>query len=129
MHNTLHGKGVCVSIHTEAKGAIRYSPAGTLPKPGVVGRVVRGLLGILCLSLVADVMQASSPAVLGQSGWWMVMALGLLLVNYVVNLGFGLSAKNLPVILSALLIGGAAEMTYAAEATLVGNPLFPLNRL
>jgi len=112
-----------MSQHAEQKGGIHYDPAGTLIKPGVIGRSVRLILGILCTMLAWDVATASSPDLAASVSWWLVILLALIVVNYVVNIGFGLAIGQWP------LIGSIALLTISAVTSSLssGNPFaYPL---
>ncbi|MDP6095392.1 MAG: hypothetical protein QGG67_05295 [Gammaproteobacteria bacterium] len=45
--------------HTELQGKIHYDPAGTLVRPGQIGRLLRLSLGFLCLMIVWDIFTAA----------------------------------------------------------------------
>ena len=110
--------------HAELQGKIHYDPAGTLVRPGQIGRLLRLLLGFLCLSIVWDIFTGADVSEASSVSWWVLIGLGLVLVNYVVNIGFGLSIGNWPFIGSALLIAGAAIFSLLATGNLLDYPLW-----
>ena len=113
-----------MSQHIEQKGAIHYDPAGTLIKPGVIGRSVRLVLGILCIMLAWDVATASSPDMAASASWWLVILLALIVVNYVVNIGFGLAIGHWPLIGSVGLLAISAATSLLSSGSPFAYPLF-----
>lgn len=102
---------------------------GRLVRPMLLGRLLRLVLGLLCLSLAWEVLQNNDPATVGNLSWWIIVLLGSLLVNYVVNLGFGLSLKSTPLIASGILLGGALLYSDFATGDWFGEPVFIATRL
>jgi len=49
---------------------IHFDAAGTLIKPGVLGRLLRAFMGFLCLSLVWHLSTESWVADLQSPAWW-----------------------------------------------------------
>lgn len=100
---------------------LRLEPKGTLVRPGPIGRLVRLLFGILCLWYVAGLIQVGSD-LLTQSGEihgvvWNGILPGLLLVSYVINIGFSRNWKKRPALISAALLGAIACVGYLAGGT------------
>ncbi|MEQ8955420.1 MAG: hypothetical protein RL120_14910, partial [Gammaproteobacteria bacterium] len=106
-----------------------YLSAGSLRRPLLLGRLLRFVLGILCLSLAWDSFDSSDSAAVSSASWWLAVVLGLLLVNYVVNFGFGLQLKSVPVVASLVLLGGSAAYSQYELGTVLGEPLFSLSRI
>jgi len=97
---------------------------GTLPKPGPVGRLVRLAFGLLCIYYIYSLwtVRGFLPAADGslQPLLWNGVVLGLILVSYVVNIGFSRPWKKRPALTSVGLLLGAAGMNYLSSGTLEG---------
>lgn len=95
---------------------------GSLPKPRLLGRMFRFLLGCACLSGLYEVGHLSSEIInapftsLPRLIW---LSIGpLCVMNYVVNIGFGVNWRQLPVAVSIATIASLFLATYL----LTGNP-------
>ena len=85
----------------ESKLETQFEEQGSLPKPGLIGRLVRLLLGVWLLSLTytlvrdgpAGLLDTAAPA---QWTWWAGVLIGLALTPYVVNIGFTRNWKHWP---------------------------------
>ncbi len=90
--------------------ALQWRPAGTLPRPGWIGRLVRLGLAGLCLYVLSELIRYWSVVLLHPDQamrGFVLPILGMLWVfNYVVNIGFGVSWRRWP--LFALLAAFAA---------------------
>jgi hypothetical protein len=100
-----------------------YDVPGTLVKPGLIGRLIRLFLGLLCLWTAWGVGVQPSVADLTSAGWWMLVVIGLMLVPYVVNIGLGLSAGAWPRYLSIGIILAGAFISYFSSQSFLGTPL------
>lgn len=99
---------------------------GSLARPGPVGRIVRLALGIACLYAIYQLLlyhQAiiSTPVAVLPNFWLLVFA-AILIINYVVNIGFGKSWGRWPSYVSV-----AAALLFATMSWLAfGTPDHPL---
>lgn len=104
---------------------LKLDEPGSLPKPGPIGRVVRTLLGSLCLWYVWGLLNVAESLV-GNDGHirslvWNGVLPGLFLISYIVNIGFSRAWKKLPSIASAaafLLIAGIGYLTQGGIETI-----------
>ncbi|MDA1371008.1 MAG: hypothetical protein O2971_09635 [Proteobacteria bacterium] len=103
---------------------IRYDNPGTLPKPGAIGRIVRFSMGLLCLWVTWELATNSSEMDLINPSWWFLLGIALLLVTYVVNIGFGLSVGTWPRNLSIALIATSAIAAHLIGGSFLGTPLW-----
>lgn len=95
---------------------LKLDEPGSLPRPGPLGRLVRLALGVLCAWYVQGLIDVSNqlmdaaghlrPAV------WNGAAVGLFLINYVINIGFSRSWKKWPALASAALFLAVAGIGY-----------------
>lgn len=109
---------------------LKLDEPGSLCRPGPIGRLVRLAFGALCLWYVFQLLQVSGSWVQGDGHIgtviWNGIFPGLILVSYVINIGYSRSWKKWPAIISAitfLLIGafgyfttGSIESTYLSVA-------------
>ena len=103
--------------------------AGTLTRPGPIGRLFRLALGVLCLyalaNLVFYVEWTTMQPFTSLGNRLLLLLAPLCAFNYVVNIGFSKSWGHRPLIGSAIFL-----LTTAISAYLVsGSPIFgaPLN--
>lgn len=94
---------------TPLKDIFRFDHEGTLAKPGPIGRLVRGVLGILLLKFVYDWLTIIDSTDYDQPFILLWVLFSVALVPYVVNIGFGVNFGALP---RYLLLGtwGAAAI-------------------
>lgn len=110
---------------------LKLETPGTLQPPGPVGRGLRLMLGIACLYYVAGLVEVAG-SLMTQDGRmrpvvWNGMLPGLLLVNYVVNIGYSRAWRKWPAIASGAaflvlvafgyLLAGSAETLLLARST------------
>jgi len=100
---------------------LKLDEPGSLPRPGPIGRLVRLILGVLCLSHVYWLIQVSGN-LLDASGeirsiLWNGIIIGLFLVSYVINIGFSRAWKKWPAIISACVFLIIAAYGYLAAGT------------
>ena len=104
---------------------LKLNEQGTLPKPGLVGRLVRLSFGLLCLYYVYILLIVRDVLVLTDGSirplLWSGFVFGLILVSYVVNIGFSRSWKKWPAIVSVVLILGAAGVNYFVSGNVEGQ--------
>jgi len=113
-----------MSRYATQQAKIQYQQPGTLLRPKIIGRVVRLLLGILCLYVVSEVGLNSSVSDLLNPSWWFLIGIGLLIITYVVNIGFGISIGTWPRNLSIALFLLAAGFTYLNSGALTDPTLW-----
>ncbi|MCH8074063.1 MAG: hypothetical protein IIA09_19195 [Proteobacteria bacterium] len=98
---------------------LKLDEAGTLPRPGPIGRLVRLAYGILCLWFVYYLIQISPNLIAAggqvRQGIWYGVFPGLFLISYVVNIGYSRAWKKWPAIVSAGVFLGIAAFGYLAE--------------
>ena len=100
---------------------LELKPSGALPRPLILGRLLRLVLGVSCLFYVYGLSQVHD-ALIQQDGnirslLWNGILPGLFLVSYVVNIGYSRDWKKWPAIASGLILASAA----AYDWTLTGN--------
>ncbi len=95
---------------------LKLDEPGSLPRPGPVGRIVRLSLGVVCLLYVSRLYQTSGNLIAAdghiRSVVWNGVLPGLLLISYVVNIGFSRSWKKWPAIISAAALLAIAMAGY-----------------
>lgn len=106
------------------KETFRFDQPGTLAKPGPIGRIVRLVLGTLCLWPMWQLARHSSTTDLYDPSFWILSLLGLMLVPYVVNIGFGVKWGVWPRVTSAAIILTAAIVSYITANNALGFPLW-----
>jgi len=99
---------------------------GSLEKPGPIGRVVRLILGILCLYGLYELVRvapyfASDPIGL-LPGMGLMILIAFCIFNYVVNIGFSRDWHRIPVLVSLAVFVVMALVSYLA----VGTPNSPI---
>jgi hypothetical protein len=105
--------------------------AGSLTRPGPIGRVVRFALGALCLYalweivLYANITTAQPLSTLDSR--FLVLLAPLCIINYVVNIGFTKSWGHFPLVVSLIALGasagGAFLTTGSFDSAIFGVPL------
>ncbi len=107
----------------------QFVSIGTLPKPGLIGRLIRlGLGAAILISLVPGLIQAfpflsTSTEPLTHIGLWVAIVLGVLNVNYVVNLGLSHDWGRRPQIVLTALIVAAVIVDLFIYSSLWAPPL------
>lgn len=112
---------------------LRLAEPGSLPKPGPIGRLLRLVFGLACLYYVTGLIQTSAN-LMGSDGHikaivWNGVPSGLILVSYVINIGYSRAWKKWPAAASAgicaviaaygYLTAGAIETSALARAVWV----------
>jgi hypothetical protein len=106
---------------------LKFDETGTLPRPGLIGRLVRLAYGVLCLWYVDSLIQMY-PNLLAADGHigaavWIGVFPGLFLISYVVNIGYSRAWKKWPAIVSAASFIGIASYGYLAEGAVETDAL------
>lgn len=106
---------------------LKLDEPGSLPRPGAVGRLVRFVLGLLCLWYVVGLIEVSGSLLSGdghiRSVVWNGVLIGLFLISYVINIGFSRAWKKWPAIASAAVFLVVAGIGYLTERTIETNVL------
>jgi len=89
---------------------------GSLPRPGPIGRLVRLGFGFLCLWYVYQLVGVWGNLLTADGSIrlviWNGVLIGLVLVSYVVNIGYSRAWKKWPAIVSALVLAAIAAAGY-----------------
>lgn len=84
---------------------LKLEERGALLKPGPVGRLLRLGLGILCLYYVYSLWEVRDDLIMSDGSirplLWNVIVVGLVLVSYVINIGFSRDWRKWPAVSSA----------------------------
>lgn len=98
---------------------LRLDEPGSLPRPGLIGRITRSALGLLCVWYVNGLIDVSGSLIVGdgrmRSVIWNGIIPGLFLISYVVNIGFSRSWGKLPAIVSAAVFASVAGVGYLIQ--------------
>ncbi len=103
---------------------LKLDAPGTLTKPGLIGRCVRLGFGYFCLHyvyslwLVRDTLLSAEGTI--RPLLWSGIFIGLILVSYVVNIGYSRSWKKWPAVASVILLTGAAGINYVVYQSMEG---------
>lgn len=104
---------------------LKLTDIGSLPKPGPLGRLLR--LALAYMVLKGFVYEIWDDRVMLTEGnfepyglIWNAMILGLLLVSYVINIGYSRSWKKWPALVSAVALGSLALYDYATTGDWTG---------
>ena len=106
------------------KDTFRFDKPYTIEKPGPLGRLVRLILGALCLWLVWQLVTHSGKPDMYNPSFWVMAAFGLMLAPYIVNIGLGVKWGAWPRILSAVIILAPAAVGFAASGSIPGELLW-----
>lgn len=106
------------------KDTFRFDEPGTIRKPGPIGRVVRLILGALCLWLVWQLATQSDTADLYNPSFWVFAAFGLVLAPYVVNIGFGVKWGAWPRVVTVVVVLAAAAFGVASTRSILSTPVW-----
>ncbi|RMH12407.1 MAG: hypothetical protein D6701_13555 [Gemmatimonadetes bacterium] len=116
----------------EGAGRYRYAPEGALPRPRWIGRGVRLLLGLWCLSLAAQIVTGADGivwegALAHSRAWWFVIAIALYVFPDVLNIGWGIRIPRRRLLGVLAAVGAAAA---GAGWLVAGSPVaWPLGGL
>ena len=100
---------------------LKLDEAGTLPRPGPVGRLVRLVFGAACLWYVFGLVQMSANLVTADGhvrpAVWNGIIWVLFLISYVVNIGYSRAWKKWPAVVSAAIFVAIAAFGYVTEGS------------
>ncbi len=111
---------------------LKLDEPGSLPRPGPIGRLVRLGFGAVCLWYVYGLLQLNAN-LFGADGHvstvvWNGIVIGLLLVSYVINIGYSRAWKKWPVFVSAGVLAVIAAFgivtTGTAESALLARSIW-----
>ncbi len=103
-----------MTARPENKLETHFEEYGSLPRPLVIGRIVRFALGVWLLYVLYQLI-VYGPSILvdhtppNHWTWWLTAALGIMVTPYVVNIGFSRNWKHWPrvavVVTAGVLVG------------------------
>lgn len=103
---------------------LQLDEPGSLPRPGPIGRLLRFVLGLACLYYVAGLIQVSGNLMGSDSHIkaivWNGIVGGLILISYVINIGYSRAWKKWPAAVSVgifIVIAGYGYVTAGAIET------------
>ncbi len=109
------------------KTALNMQPAGSLVRPGPIGRAVRLLLGLWALVYVAQLWQFRHAFFQGDFAdvldFLIGVPVGLYLVSYVINIGWGVNGKKWPLWISLALFALAGALGWLIDGSLASPVL------
>lgn len=117
------------SLSDAVSGETHFEPAGTLTRPGPFGRLVRLLLGLVLLfGLLPGLIQSipslpDAATIPANPFFWLIVAITLVSMNHVVNLGLGKSWGHRPQVAFLLLAAIALMIDVVAYGRLWAPPL------
>jgi hypothetical protein len=105
---------------------------GSLERPGIIGRLVRLALGVLCLYGLQEIItyraELIETPVSSLPNFALLIALCVCIINYVVNIGFSREWGRLPLYLSlgifGLTAGASLIIEGSADTGILGISLF-----
>lgn len=101
---------------------LKLDDAGSLPRPGPVGRIVRLAFGLLCASYIVELIDIRGDLIADdghiRSVVWNGVPIGLFLVSYVVNIGFSRAWKKWPAFVSSAVFLGVAGFGYLMQGAI-----------
>lgn len=103
---------------------------GSIARPGTIGRLIRLLMGLLCLYALWMILRhAGSTSMLPISTLdkrLLLVLVPLCLFNYVVNIGFSKSWGHRPLMVSVGLLGVTATAAFVLTGS-VDSPIFGIS--
>ncbi len=114
-------------LRTMATTDLRLEKPGSLPRPGPIGRFMRCVFGALCISYVVGLLNVSSNLVSPDGSLrgllWNGIVPSLLLVSYVINIGFSRNWRKWPAYVSGAMLMAAAAIGYGLDGTIESSLL------
>lgn len=98
------------TLQDVTSGETQFVPSGTLPEPGLVGRLIRLLFGLAILFLILPGLFQSLPTLAdvvefpANLLFWVIVALTFVNMNHVINLGLGKSWGHEPQVILGVLV-------------------------
>jgi hypothetical protein len=117
---------------TSPSNHLQLTPAGTLARPGPIGRLVRLALGILCLlalwTLVVNAARIIQLPFSSLGELALLLVIAICSFNYVVNIGFSMNWGYRPLAVSLGLLIAAFATSYVfagkVDSSIAGIPLW-----
>ena len=101
---------------------LKLDEAGSLPRPGPIGRLVRLTFGALSAYYVYGLVQVSGHLITADGSIrpliWNGLVPGLFLVSYIINIGYSRAWKKWPAIISAGAFFAIAGVGYLSAGSL-----------
>ena len=95
---------------------LKLDEPGALPKPGPIGRIVRIVFGLLCVSYVTSLFAVWDNLIADdghiRSAVWNGVIPGLFLISYIVNIGYSRAWGKRPAMVSAVAIAAMAGIGF-----------------
>lgn len=114
-------------LRTMATTDLRLEMPGSLPRPGPIGRFMRFVFGALCISYVVELLNVSSNLISRDGSirglLWNGIVPSLLLVSYVINIGFSRNWRKWPAYVSGAMLLAAAAIGYGLDGTIESSLL------
>ena len=110
------------------KTETHFEEPGSLRKPGVVGRIVRLLFGVILLQALWQMLTDGASMVslsVAPRGWsfWFFVAIAFHITPYVVNIGFSRNWRRKPQVFIAAAAGALIAVDFAVYGTWWAPPL------
>ena len=102
----------------------RFDVSGTLPRPGMIGRLVRLAMGALCLWACWQMLFRADAGSVDNIPVWIWFVFALWLLPPVVNIGWGRLWHRWPMYIGAIATVLAAAGSYWAYDTVLAPPLW-----
>ncbi len=101
---------------------LKLDEPGSLPKPGPVGRIVRLVLGLLCLYYVQGLLDVTNSLMTNgghiRGVLWNGVIIGLFLVSYIINIGYSRAWKKWPAFVSGGSFIALAGVGYLIQGSI-----------
>ncbi len=103
---------------------LKLASPGSLTRPGPIGRLTRLGFGYLCLHYVYQLWTLRG-ALLAEDGsirplFWNGILIGIILVSYIVNIGFSRSWQKWPAVVSVFILLAAAGLNFIQTGVIQG---------
>ena len=106
---------------------LKLGDFGSLPRPGLIGRLVRLVFGSLCAWYVFVLIQVAGHFMSAdghiRAVIWNGVLAGLFLVSYVINIGFSRAWKKWPAIVSGGIFAAIAGFGYLTNGSVESDLL------
>ena len=100
---------------------LKLDEAGSLPRPGPIGRLVRFAFGVVCIWYVSELIAVSGDLMSAvgriRPVVWNGVLIGLFLISYIINIGYSRPWKKWPALISAGAFLSIAGVGYLTQGT------------
>jgi len=106
-------------------GIYNFEEQGTLTKPFIIGRVFRLALSVACLHFIYVLIQFGDGVIYSLASnpmTWFAITVAYVLVNHVVNIGFGKKWGRMPQTLLIWVSAGLIMFSLYGEGLILGSP-------